>query len=152
MSHTSSASAPPGALGSSAIRWLAASVIVLWAAAFVGVGYALRELEPGPLALARFLVAALVLWAWSGLARRSDLRHARGVPTQASGTDRMRMALCGLLGIATYNLALNMGQRTVGAGVASLLVNTVPIWTALLSALWLGAALPGPDWPSLAWR
>lgn len=57
----------------------------------------------------------------------------------------------GAAGIAFYNALLNSGQQTVSAGAASFLINTSPILTALLAALflrerfglwgWLGSAV-----------
>jgi drug/metabolite transporter (DMT)-like permease len=60
------------------------------------------------------------------------------------------IALTGLIGITLYNLALNAGERSVTAGAASLLVNTAPIWTALLSAAFLGERLRGWAWLGMA--
>ena len=115
----------------------AAGVIVLWASAFVAVRSALVDLSPGVLALSRYAVAALVLWILSAMGKSSVS------PTRP---DLARMAAGGAVGIALYNLALNSGQRTVGAGVASLLVNTAPILTSLLSALWLKERIRGRAW------
>lgn len=44
------------------------------------------------------------------------------------------MFLSGAVGIAVYNACLNVGELTVPSGVASLLVNTAPIWTSLFAA------------------
>jgi uncharacterized membrane protein len=47
------------------------------------------------------------------------------------------MFLCGLAGIALYNITLNTGQQTVAAGAASFIVNSAPILTALLALVFL---------------
>lgn len=65
----------------------------------------------------RFLVASTVLAIYA-LIMRIRLPAWRDLP---------RIALCGLVGIAGSNLALNTGEQTVTAGAASLLVNTGPI-------------------------
>jgi hypothetical protein len=46
--------------------------------------------------------------------------------------------LCGFLGIALYNALLNTGERTVTAVAASFIVNTLPIFTAVLAVVFLG--------------
>jgi len=41
----------------------------------------------------------------------------------------------GLIGIAIYHPCLNFGEHVVSAGAASLLINSAPVWTAILAAL-----------------
>ncbi len=114
----------------------AATVVVLWGSAFVAVGLALEDLSPGHLALARYLVAALVL-----LVLTSPKRASRP-PVR----DLLRFAFAGAVGISLYNLALNSGQESVSPGVASLIVNTVPIWTSLFSIALFGERLTARHW------
>ncbi len=114
----------------------AAFVVLLWASAFVAVKLALTDVTPGQLALARYLVASLA-FALLLLVRR---------PVVPRVQDLFRLALVGGVGISLYNLALNTGQQTVGAGVASLLVNTVPIWTSLLSVVLLRERIGWAGW------
>ena len=59
------------------------------------------------------------------------------------------MALAGLIGVAIYQTALNAGSRTVPAGVASLLVNTGPIFTAVAATMFLGERLGVRGWTGL---
>ena len=63
---------------------------------------------------------------------------ARGAAARADRGDALRFLLCGFLGIALYNALLNTGEQTVSAGAASFIVNTLPIFTALLAAVFLG--------------
>lgn len=135
------ASTPRSSSTSIATTAAIALVVLLWASAFVGVKYALEQIPPGPLASARYVIASVAFLLIAGCRR----------PRLPAATDLARMALAGAIGIALYNLTLNMGQETVGAGVASLIVNTVPIFTALLSVAvlherisrsgWLGTAI-----------
>jgi drug/metabolite transporter (DMT)-like permease len=113
-----------------------ACTIVLWASAFVGIRAGLVAYSPAHLALLRFLVASLVLAAFAG-ATRMRLPRPRDIP---------RIALAGVIGITLYNLALNAGERSISAGAASLLVNTAPIWTALLAVTLLGERLRHWGW------
>jgi drug/metabolite transporter (DMT)-like permease len=105
-----------------------ALTVLLWASAFPGIRAGLAGFDPGALAALRYALASLafLLLAASGRIARPELR------------DLPRMGLAGGLGIAAYNLALNTGERSVDPGTASFLINTSPIFTALLGALLLG--------------
>ncbi len=116
------------------------TTLVLWASAFPGIRAGLRAYTPGHLALLRYLVASTVLLACSVPARVR-------VPARR---DLPRLAFLGLAGIAAYNVALNFGEQTVPAGEASLLVNTVPIFTALFATVFLGERLKVLAWVGLA--
>jgi drug/metabolite transporter (DMT)-like permease len=52
------------------------------------------------------------------------------------------IAACGLLWFGVYNVALNAAERRVDAGTASLLVNTAPIFLAVLAGSILGEGFP----------
>jgi drug/metabolite transporter (DMT)-like permease len=127
--------------------WLAiAGVLLLWASAFAGIRAGLRLTPagvpgpdgygPGELALLRFgtASAALALYA---LARRMRL------PVRA---DLPQIGLAGFLGISVYHVALNFGEVTVNAGAASLLISAGPVFTALLSSLFLNERLTKVGW------
>ena len=105
-----------------------ACTIVSWASAFPFIRIGLQGLPPLQLAAARFATAALLVIAWLAY-RRPPLPRWR---------DGLRFVLCGFLGIALYNALLNTGEKTVAPGAASFIVNTLPIFTALLAAAFLG--------------
>jgi len=56
------------------------------------------------------------------------------------------LALTGAIGITFYNIALNYGETRVTAGAASLLIASVPIWTALFARFWLHEKLTPLGW------
>ncbi|MEE8370549.1 MAG: DMT family transporter, partial [Sphingomonadales bacterium] len=105
------------------------STLILWAAAFSAIPIALESFSPGQVAAGRQVLSAsltlpiLVLF-W------------RGRIWPALKRDFFNILLMGLSGITFYHLALSSGQRTIGAGAASLLVNLTPIITAIFAA-WL---------------
>jgi drug/metabolite transporter (DMT)-like permease len=106
--------------------------VVLWASAFVGIRAAAVDLSPGSIALGRLIVGSLSL----GL-----LVATR--PWRAPGRrDLVLIVAVGVIWFATYNIALNEAERTVDAGTAAMLVNTGPIFIALLAGLFLGEGLP----------
>lgn len=127
--------------------WLAiASVLLLWASAFAGIRAGMRLTPlggpgvggygPGELALLRFgtASAALALYA---LATRMRLPDRRDLPL---------IFLAGFLGISVYHAALNFGEVTVQSAAASLLISAGPVFTALLSALFLEERLTATGW------
>ena len=119
-------------------RTLVALVValVLWASAFAGIRAGLRAYSPSHLAIFRFLIASLVLAIYAAFAhfRRPELRDLPG------------LALSGAIGITFYNIAINYGETRVTAGAASLLIASVPIWTALLARFMLHEKLTALGW------
>ena len=112
------------------------ATMVLWASAYAGIRAGLRAYSPGQLAVFRFLTASLVLAVYAGLAhfRRPAMRDLPG------------LIGIGILGVSFYNLALNYGETRVVAGAASLLIASVPIWTALLAKFFLHERLTALGW------
>src|SRR5882724_13280149 len=110
--------------------------LVLWASAFAGIRAGLRAYSPSHLAILRFLVASLVLAIYAAVVhfRRPEVRDLPG------------LALTGLIGITFYNIALNYGETRVTAGAASLLIASVPIWTALFARFMLHEKLTALGW------
>lgn len=113
-----------------------ALTVLLWASAFPAIRAALAAFGPAELAALRFAVASLALGPYLALAR----------PALPGRADLPRILLAGGLGIAAYNLLLNTGSRTVDAGTASFVVNTAPVFTALLGAATLNERLRPAGW------
>lgn len=127
--------------------WAAiAGVLLLWASAFAGIRAGMRLTPagmpgadgygPGQLALLRFGTASIVL-ALYALATKMRLPERKDLPV---------IALSGFLGISVYHVALNFGEVTVQAGAASLLISAGPVFTALLSAVFLRERLTRTGW------
>lgn len=97
--------------------------IVLWASAFPAIRAALEAYQPGHLSLLRLLIGSIILGiaAWI---MRIPLPQIRDVPV---------ILLLGLMGFSVYHTALNLGEQTVEAAPASLLVTTTPIFAAILA-------------------
>lgn len=112
------------------------AALVLWASAYAGIRAGLRAYSPGQVAVLRFVTASLVLAIYASLAH-FRLPRARDLPG---------FALSGILGITFYNLALNYGETRVSAGAASLLIGSIPIWTALLASFILHEHLTPRRW------
>src|SRR5215217_4059183 len=116
-----------------------AAAVIFGASAYAAIGAGLASYSPGPLALMRMLFASviLVLYAVPG---RLRLPEARVLPVAL---------LAGLFAFALYNVALNYGQITASAGAASLIIASIPIFTALLAAAFLGERLDGRGWAGI---
>ena len=113
-----------------------AFTLVVWASAFAGIRAGLRAYSPANLAILRFLIASSVLAGYAAVAhfRRPALRDVPG------------LIFTGCIGITFYNLALNYGETRVTAGAASMLIASVPIFTALAARFWLHERLSVVGW------
>jgi len=110
--------------------------IILWASAFAGIRAVLDDFSPGPIALFRFIVASLVMLLIA-LSKKMALPDRKDLPF---------FLVLGFIGITIYHLAQNYGQITVTAGSASLIIASVPVFTALLAKVFLKERLSGKGW------
>ena len=101
--------------------------MVLWAAAFVGIRAAGRSFSPGPLALGRLAIGAVLLGIVT--LTRPIVRPTR--------RELMLLGLAGVLWFGTYQVVLNQAERSVDAGTASMLVLVAPIVVVALAAVFL---------------
>lgn len=111
----------------------AAITIMLWASSFVVIRAIGSDLSPGPIALARVFVAAIVLTPL--------VLHKRG-PLLPRRTTFFKVAAYGLMWFAAYSVVLNAAEQHVDAGTAALLVNLSPLIIAIGAGTLLGEGLP----------
>lgn len=116
------------------------ATIVLWAGAFPAITIALGDIEPIPLAAARFVIAsvpmlAVLLW---------------NLPRSTNGRDLALAVAGGLVGIAGYNALLNTGQTLVSASVAGFIIGIQPLFAALLAGLFLRERVSRQQWLGIA--
>jgi drug/metabolite transporter (DMT)-like permease len=114
--------------------------IVIWASAFAAIRAGLVGYTPGHLALLRFLIGSALLVVYAA-ATRMPPPAWRDVPAVLLG---------GLLGFFGYHTGLAFGEVTVEAGAASLIIASVPVFTALLAAAFLGERLGPLGWTGTA--
>ena len=110
--------------------------IVIWASAFAAIRAGLEGYTPGHLALLRFLVGSALLVVYA-LVTRMPPPAWRDLPAVLLG---------GILGFFGYHVGLAFGQVTVEAGSASLIISSVPVFTALLAVAFLGERLGPLGW------
>lgn len=111
-----------------------AVVLVLWASAFVAIRWVGDSLSAGSLALARQLVATLVLVAIA-LVRRPPLPRGRGL---------VLVIVYGVLWFAGYTLVLNLASLYLDAGTTAMLVNVAPLIVAVVAGIVLREGFPLP--------
>jgi drug/metabolite transporter (DMT)-like permease len=110
--------------------------ILIWASAFAGIRAGLEAYSPGHLALLRFLVGSGLLVVYATITRMA----------RPAWRDLPAVLLGGFLGFTVYHVGLAFGQVTVEAGSASLIIASVPVFTALLAAVFLGERLGLLGW------
>jgi drug/metabolite transporter (DMT)-like permease len=115
--------------------WLAlATVYVVWGSTFIALAIAVRDLPPLLAMASRHLVAGSALLAFS-LRRGEHETHRIGLPEVKAA-----FVFGGLLFLGGHG-GLAWAQQTVPAGVAALLVGSIPIWMALLDRVFFGRRL-----------
>jgi len=107
--------------------------LVLWASAFVAIPIALESVAPIPMITTRLLIATIFLFPvlvrdWSSVIRPRIKQDYPQILVMAGA------------GIFLYLLFLTYGQRTVGAGQTSLIINLTPLTTGFLAAYFLKEA------------
>jgi len=117
-----------------------AGLLLFWSSAFAAIRVALTDYGPGELALLRFLTASAVLGIYA-VTSRMRLPLLRDLPL---------ILTLGLLGITGYHLSLNIGELTVTAGSASLIIASAPVFTALLAWFFLGERFRAAGWLGVA--
>jgi drug/metabolite transporter (DMT)-like permease len=114
--------------------------LMLWASTFPAMRLVLKTYTPGHLILLRFLIASLTLTLY-GAWRRIGLPRKR---------DMLVLALAGLFGVIMYQGAIAYGQVSFSSGPAAVLVDTIPIFTALFASLFLRERLSRLGWSGIA--
>jgi len=106
--------------------WLAFfAVYVLWGSTYLSIRIAVSLVPPLFAAGIRFTIAGLALYLWCRL---------RDVPTPSRLQWRNLSILGALMFLAAYG-GLFWAEKTLPSGLASILVATIPLWTALWEIL-----------------
>ncbi len=113
--------------------------VVLWGSAFPGISAGLQAYAPGQLALLRYLFASATM---------AVIALVRPIRVPRRG-DLPGILALGALGFAVYHTALSFGQVTVTAGAASFLVETAPVFAALMAACFLDERLTRWGWAGM---
>jgi drug/metabolite transporter (DMT)-like permease len=98
-----------------------AAIYLVWGSTYLAIAVALHAIPPFTLMGSRSLVGGLILF---GLAR------ARGA--RAGPRDWLVSAACGLLFFVGCHGVLAVAEQRVPTGLASILLATIPFWTAII--------------------
>jgi drug/metabolite transporter (DMT)-like permease len=98
--------------------------MLIWAASFSVVKYALREMGPLSFATVRFGTASVMLLAWVWV--------SEGKPV-IKREDWVRVILVGLTAIGIYQVFFTVGLKYTTASNSSLMLGTIPAWTAMFA-------------------
>jgi drug/metabolite transporter (DMT)-like permease len=124
--------------------WLAlVTVYLVWGSTFIALAIAVRDLPPFLAMAIRHLVAGSVLLVFA-LPRGDRYSDRIGRPQILAA-----FVFGGLLFVTGHG-ALAWAQQTVPAGVAALLVGTIPIWMALFDRVAFGRRLPRSAYAGIA--
>lgn len=119
-----------------------AVTLIVWASSFSAIRYGLQSaanptgFSPGPLALFRFGTAAIVAIGYLVVTKK---------PFPAK-EDLPRIMLAGFFGFTLYHVLLNSAEQTVQAGAAAVIIAASPIFTALMSTVFLKERLTVWGW------
>jgi drug/metabolite transporter (DMT)-like permease len=98
------------------------AIYVLWGSTYLAIRVAVETVPPLLAAGVRFVIAGTVLFLWARM---------RGHAAPSRHEWRNMTILGALMFLLTYSV-LFWAQRSIPSGIASVLVATVPLWTALL--------------------
>lgn len=118
----------------------------VWGSTYIGIRLGVETIPPFLMAGVRFLIAGSVVLAWeSGLAWR-----LRGDPTVPE-VERPHLptrrewrdsAIVGGLLLFGGMGMVALGEKTVPAGIAAILIALLPVWVAVLGRIFFGERLP----------
>jgi drug/metabolite transporter (DMT)-like permease len=106
---------------------------MMWGANFVAMKYLLQSISAPQVLLVRVLLASSAFGLILFFSRKSIPRFSRDV--------WKLLALVGLFGVAFNQLAVIYGTSYLSAALASLIATSTPIFTTIISRIWLGDRL-----------
>ncbi|HYH13384.1 MAG TPA: DMT family transporter [Thermomicrobiales bacterium] len=109
------------------------TVAIIWGGNFSALKHLLSVLEPVDVVVIRSVGAGLFYGLFLASMRRLII--------PMTGSDVRRMIFIGVLGIPVMSLSMAYGLTNLNAGLASLLVTSNPIFTAIISRFLLGERL-----------
>src|SRR3954467_10438955 len=118
----SSAVAAPHRASKAKLVLAFAALYTIWGSTYLAIKFAVETIPPYMMSAARFIVAGLILFAWS---------RWRGSPSPSKREWRDG-AIVGFLLLAGGNGGVGWAEQKVPAGITALLVASVPMWAVLI--------------------
>ena len=110
--------------------------VLMWAANYPATRYALQFYSPAAIAALRLFTSAVILII-IGAAKKIRLPDKKDLP---------KIIACGFIGIFLFNIFLNIGATYVVSGVGSFIINSAPVFTLVLSRLFLKETVKPACW------
>jgi len=98
--------------------------IILWASAFIGIRYVMKEFSSGSLAFARYFIASIAM-----IIPFVFLKDK----TMPKFSDLFGFCILGFFGFFSYNIFLNEGEITVSSGMANFIVSQLPVFVVIIA-------------------
>jgi drug/metabolite transporter (DMT)-like permease len=108
---------------------------LVWGSTYLGIAVAVDTIPPFLMAASRFLIAGLILFAWS-IARAGRSFKPPTLREWRDSTIVGILLLGGGMGMVAF------GEKTVASGIAALFIAMMPVWVAVLGQVFLGERLP----------
>jgi drug/metabolite transporter (DMT)-like permease len=109
----------------------------VWGSTYVGIKIAVESMPPFLMASARFLLAGALLFGWCLIRERRN----------AFRVDRIELRDSFIVGALLLGGGMGMvalGEQTVPASIAALLIALMPMWVAIFGRIVFGERLPRP--------
>jgi drug/metabolite transporter (DMT)-like permease len=124
---------PPGGASPARIWAALLTVYIVWGSTYLGILLAIRTIPVFLMAAIRFLIAGVLLYAWS--IRRGNTTD------RPTGRQWVAAAVVGAALFLGGNGLLSWAELRVDTGTSSLVIATVPLWMAILDRLFFGQQL-----------
>jgi drug/metabolite transporter (DMT)-like permease len=111
-----------------------AAVYLIWGSTYLAIRYAVMTIPPFLMGGTRFLLAGLILYAWTRV-------RGTAAPTRAQWGAAL---VTGVLLLVGGNGAVIWSEQHVPSGLVALIVAIVPLWMVVLDWLRPGGTRPGP--------
>jgi len=115
-------------------------VYLFWGSTYLAILIAVRHFPAPVLGALRFLIAGALMLGWCAL---------RGKKIRVSRDDFLRLLLVGVLLLTGGNVVLAWAEEYINSGLAAMIVAVVPIWIAMIEALFGGDRLNPRGWTGL---
>ncbi len=127
---------PPASAPRHAPIWVGLLILyVVWGSTYLGIAIAVDTIPPFLMAAVRFLIAGLVLLAWS-VAREGRGFRAPSLREWRDSTVVGGLLLGGGMGMVAY------GEQSVPSGITALIIAMMPVWVAVIGRIFLRERLP----------
>jgi drug/metabolite transporter (DMT)-like permease len=116
------------------------TVYLVWGSTYLGIRVAVESIPPFGMAAVRFAIAGVLLAAWSRVS--GEGRQAGEAAPALTGLELRDTFIVGALLLGGGMGMVAWGEQSVPSGIAALLVAMMPVWLAILSAVFVGERLP----------